>query len=71
MYRIFTECFGYRMYASEVGNGWTDVPAEATVFDHRDNRQHKLKKTGGNLNQESRRPPTPTLNGSSKWAAEK
>ena len=31
-YRIFTECFGYKMYVSTVGNGWTDRPDEATVF---------------------------------------
>lgn len=49
MYRIFTDCFGYKMYASEVGNGWTDLPEEATVFgsEPAQSQGHRLAYFGG------------------------
>lgn len=42
-FRIVARPFGYPMYASPAGVGWSDVEGEAHVYDHRDNPETKLR----------------------------
>lgn len=48
MFRIASFQFGYAMYAASIAGGvtvpqWSDRVDEAHVYDHRDNRELKLR----------------------------